>query len=74
LSSHFRAGGDPPPVWPHPKGTVRGTTLLPLYQKLPEAALDSPELYELLALFDALRIGRARERKLAIELIEERLG
>ncbi len=73
LSAHFKAGGDPPPVWPHPKGTVRGAALLPLYPKLPEAALESPELYELLALFDALRIGRARERKLAIELIEERL-
>jgi hypothetical protein len=73
LSSHFSAGGDPPPVWPHPQGKVRGTALLPLYPKLPEAALEAPDLHELLALFDALRIGRARERKLAIELMEERL-
>lgn len=73
LSARLSAAGDPPPVWPHPQGRVRGTALLPLYPKLPEAALEAPELRELLALFDALRIGRARERKLAIELLEERL-
>jgi len=62
-----------PPVWPHPEGTARGTALLPLYEKLPLAALDDPELYELLALFDALRMGQARERELATKLLEERL-
>jgi hypothetical protein len=73
LSAHFSAGGDLPPVWPHPQGRVRGIALLPLYPKLPEAALEAPDLHELLALFDALRIGRARERKLAIDLLEDRL-
>ena len=53
------------PVWPHPEGDVRGQGLLPLYQKLPLAARADPVLYELLALFDALRIGQARERELA---------
>ena len=62
-----------PPVWPHPQGTARGTALLPLYEKLPLAALDDPGLYELLALFDALRMGQARERELATRLLEERL-
>lgn len=74
LSDHFAVGGDLPPVWPHPNGKTRGNALLPLYPKLPEAAVAEPALYELLALFDALRVGRARERKLAIELIEERLA
>jgi len=74
LSEHFAAGGDLPPVWPHPNGKTRGNALLPLYPKLPEAAVAEPGLYQLLALFDALRIGRARERKLAIELIDERLA
>lgn len=74
LDAHFAGGGDRPPVWPHPQGTASGNVLLPLYPKLPEAALADPELYELLALFDALRIGRARERRMAIELIEDRLS
>ena len=74
LSAHFAAGGDLPPVWPHPNGKTRGNALLPLYPKLPEAAVADPELHELLALFDALRVGRARERSMAKKLIEERLA
>jgi hypothetical protein len=62
-----------PPVWPHADGPLRGSTLLPLYPKLPLAAQADSCLYELLALFDALRIGQARERELARGLLEERL-
>ena len=62
-----------PPVWPDPEGKVRGQSLLPLYPKAPRAALEDRRLYELLALFDALRIGQAREREMASKLIEERL-
>ena len=35
--------------------------------------MDDRKLYELLALFDALRIGQARERELAKKILEERL-
>ena len=62
-----------PPVWPHPGGPVRGNTLLPLHPKLPLAAQADPALYALLALFDALRTGQAREREIARALLEERL-
>ena len=62
-----------PPVWPHPEGNVRGQGLLPLYEGLPLAAQDDPDLYALLALFDALRIGQARERELAAKLLQERI-
>ncbi len=64
---------DMPPVWPHPEGPARGPTLLPLYEKLPLAARDDAAFYELLALFDALRMGQAREREIASRLLEERL-
>lgn len=73
LKDRMQASKEAPPVWPHPDGTARGAALLPLYEKLPLAARDDPALYELLALFDALRIGQARERELARRLIEERL-
>lgn len=63
-----------PPVWPNAEGTVRGMTLLPLYEKAPLAAIDDRALYEMLALFDALRIGAARERGMAMALLEERLS
>jgi hypothetical protein len=41
---------------------------------VPVAAGRNPALYELLALFDAVRGGSARERALAIELLTERMG
>jgi hypothetical protein len=65
---------DLPPVWPDPKGTVRGLALKPLYRTVPKAAKSDPKLYELLALVDALRMGRARERKLAEEGLKHRLS
>jgi len=68
------SSNEPPPVWPHPQGPMQGQGLLPLYEKLPLAAVDDPMMYELLALFDALRIGQARERTLAAKLLEERIA
>ena len=65
---------EPPPVWPYAKGPVRGAALYPLYPTVPMAAERNPALYELLALFDALRSGAARERKIASDLLAERLA
>lgn len=64
--------GEPPPVWPDKDGSVRGETLYPLYPTAPQAAARNPPLYELLALFDAIRAGSARERALAVQLLDER--
>ncbi|MCG1035511.1 hypothetical protein [Polaribacter sargassicola] len=61
-------------VWPYAKGIVRGQSIIPLYPSVPEAALKDDKLYELLALVDALRVGRAREKELAIIEIKTRLG
>lgn len=63
-----------PPVWPDKNGKVRGMTLYPLYPSVPYAAERNPALYELLVLFDALRAGSARERGIAQDLLNERLG
>lgn len=73
LRDRLQASGQSVPVWPHPEGPLRGQALLPLYEKLPLAAQDDQKLYELLALFDSLRIGQAREREMARKLLEERL-
>lgn len=73
LEGSIVPGGDPVPVWPYKNGKVRGVALHPLYPSVPEAALRNPALYELLALFDAVRGGTARERALALELLEKRL-
>jgi hypothetical protein len=60
-------------VWPDPGGDGRGESLEPIYKTVPMAAALDPALYELLALVDALRSGRARERALSRNLLEERL-
>lgn len=60
-------------VWPYGKGTVRGHSIVPLYPSVPEAALKDVKLYELLALADAFRVGRAREKELAVKALKKRL-
>ena len=73
LSAVIAPSSDPPPVWPHKTGDIRGIALAPLYPTVPDAALRDKKLYALLALFDALRSGQARERNLAQKMLEERI-
>lgn len=73
--SHEIVASDPlPPVWPDPAGNVRGLSVEPLHPNVPKAVKSDPELYELLALLDALRIGGAREVGLAAKAFHERLN
>ncbi len=68
------SNGELPAVWPHPEGAVRGEGLAPLYRSAPGAALRDPLLYEWLALIDAVRAGRARERTRAVAELTRRLS
>jgi hypothetical protein len=61
------------PVWPSIDGNTRGSAPKPLYETVPQAAADDPKLYELLALIDAVRIGRVRERSLAAKELKLRI-
>lgn len=62
-----------PYVWPYGEGTVRGESIEPLHPKVPEACLKDPVFYEYMALCDALRVGRAREKNMAMEELKKRL-
>ena len=73
LASQMTVAAGEAPVWAHPTGSAKGPTLSPLYRTAPQAALADPALHRLLALLDALRIGRARERTLAAKLMEAEL-
>lgn len=73
LRSRIAAGSDPPPVWPYAEGKVRGYSFAPLYKTVPQAALRDEYLYEVLALIDAIRDGRTRERRIAEEELKSRL-
>lgn len=70
LKDRIVASGELAPVWPDPEGEVRGEELRPLYRSVPGAARKDPALYALLALVDAIRGGRARERSLAVEELQ----
>jgi DNA-binding transcriptional ArsR family regulator len=60
-------------VWPSAKGQIRGQAIMPLYPSVLDAIQKDPQLYELLALVDAIRVGRAREIQLAKKELEKRL-
>ena len=60
-------------VWPFAKGNVRGLGINPLYSTVPQAALDDEQLHVLLALADALRVGKAREKKIALQELNSRI-
>jgi hypothetical protein len=73
LKAALQQGTDLPPVWPYAGGKVRGYSFTPLYKHAPAAALEDAALYQLLTLVDALRDGRARDRKLAMEELRTRI-
>ena len=60
-------------VWPYTRGDMRGQAIQPLYKSVPKAILKDEKLHEVLALVDAIRVGKVREQHLAISLLKERL-
>lgn len=74
LATLFAKTQEPPSVWPCAEGRTRGFAFSPLYRSVPKAAKNDHQLYELLALVDAIRGGRARERQVAIQELRRRLN
>ncbi len=60
-------------VWPWAGGEARGQAVEPLHPGVPGACARDPLLYELLALTDALRLGRAREKTEAMDALRQRI-
>jgi hypothetical protein len=63
MKKHFHSESNY--VWPDAKGEVLGQVIEPFYERQAEAARDDSEFYLLLALVDAIRVGRVREAKIA---------
>ena len=61
-------------VRPNPKGPVVGEAIVRLYERAAELPERCASVYEMPALVDALRSGRARDRKIAAEKLRTRLG
>ncbi len=75
LAKHISPGSDPVHIWPSAYGDRRGLTIEPLYRSVPQSLIEHPDplFYDLLALIDAIRCGRARERNLGAKLLKEKL-
>ena len=73
LRDHFNQGKAQPLVWPDPLGEAFGPSIAPLHSSVPEASRRDEALYDVLTLVDAIRAGAARERVMAISILEERL-
>lgn len=75
FNEHIVIGSDPIPVWPYGEGDKRGLAVEPLYRSVPQSITQFPDqlFYELLVLVDAIRIGRVRERNIAIKLLKEKI-
>ena len=65
-------GDSNPVVWPSETGSLRGESIQPLYPNSIVSVLEQPGLHELLAMVDALRIGRSREIDLASKFLAKR--
>ena len=48
-------------VWPHAKGKIRGTSIVPLYSEIVHACENDKDLYFALSACEMLRVGRVRE-------------
>jgi len=73
LANEVAHGNGLPPVWPDPEGKTQGVSVRPLFHSVPRTSQSDSGLYDLLALVDAFRIGRARDRKIAREVLKSRL-
>lgn len=73
LQDKLMSGGDLIQVWPDAYGNRKGQSVTPLFKTVPGAVKKDPCLYEYLALIDAIRLGNAREARLANEILREKV-
>lgn len=61
-------------VWPYSEGNARGESINPLYPNAVKAALKDQNLYELLVLVDVMRLGKVRDKEIALNLLKEKFN
>ncbi|MFH0898009.1 MAG: hypothetical protein V1855_00335 [bacterium] len=72
FKDQFADSNEPISIWPYFDGNARGMVLEPLYKSVPKSIKEHPDLvfYNLLSLVDVIRGGRAREKGIALKLLE----
>jgi len=73
LENQIMSAGESVFVWPHADGRQSGQSIEPLIKSAPMAVEKDPWLYAVLAVTDAIRLGSARETKVARHELEMRL-
>lgn len=71
LKNHFKSEENF--VWPSAQGNERGLAIEPLYPGVVQAVQNDKQLYELLILLDAIRVGKVREQQMAMDYLEKKL-
>ena len=49
---------------------MRGLSIEPLHKRVPQAVLEDELLYKLLSSIDILKVGRSRDKKMALEQLK----
>lgn len=73
LEKSLISAGEHVPVWSYAHGNTMGMRVEPLFKSAVDAARRDPQMYSMLALIDAIRLGQPRERNLAVQLLRDRL-
>lgn len=73
LSKRLYSGGDHPAVWICEEGSIEGYSIDPIHPLAPKAAVADPIFHALLSLVDSLRVGGARERGVATQVMHDML-
>jgi hypothetical protein len=71
IAQKLMSAGQFIPVWPDSASETQGQIVTPLFTTVPYAIQKDAEFYTLLAWVDCIRLGQARERKVAIEHLTE---
>lgn len=71
LMGSLLSAGEQASVWEDARGSFLGMRIEPLYKSVPHAVRRDAELYAMLALVDAIRLGQERESGLAGKRLEQ---
>lgn len=73
LTGKLHSAGEHICVWEDAHGKTQGQSIPPLFKSAPMAVRKDAELYAMLALVDAIRVGNERESSVAKTLLEQHL-
>lgn len=73
LEKRLLSAGEIPLVWPDSEGTTQGQRVEPLFKSAVHAAKRDQDMYAMLALVDAIRLGNAREAEFAADILKQEL-